>query len=306
MRFQDTTWLGYLSLFDYFFDGLNVATYLVGDLQGCNDAFGRLLQLIDFSPSRDNLYLLGDLVNRGPDSAGTLRRCMAMSGSVHALLGNHDLHLLASAYHVRKSSKRDTLHSVLQADDCAALLDWVRHQPLARHLQDAQGQDLLLVHAGVLPQWTLTQTLALADEVHAQLRGPDLLGFLLHMYGNTPDHWRDDLAGPDRLRVIVNALTRIRFCDAQGKMDFDSAEAAESAPEGLMPWFDCPNRQTAATTMAFGHWSTLGLRNTPELMALDTGCLWGGCLSAMQLNPTDFQQRQLFQVHCPQAQKPGK
>ena len=282
-----------------------MATYLVGDLQGCNDAFGRLLQHLDFSPSRDHLYLLGDLVNRGPDSVGTLRRCMAMQGSVHALLGNHDLHLLASAYQVRKSGKRDTLEGILQAPDRDVLIDWVRKQPLVRHLSNVKGQDLLLVHAGVLPQWSLQCTLELADEVQQHLQGSDLLGFLLHMYGNSPNQWNASLTGADRLRVIVNALTRLRFCSVQGHMDFESSESADAAPAGLMPWFECPDRKTKDITIAFGHWSTLGLRNTPELMALDTGCIWGGCLSAMEINPQNFQQRTLHQIPCAQAQKPG-
>ena len=282
-----------------------MATYLVGDLQGCNDAFGRLLDVLHFSPSRDTLYLLGDLVNRGPDSAGTLRRCMQLEGAVHALLGNHDLHLLASAHGVRKPGKRDTLHSILEAPDRDTLLHWVSQQPLARHLRDAQGQDLLLVHAGVLPQWDLADTLKLAGEVQHWIAGPQLPVFLQHMYGNLPDLWHDDLEGFERLRTIVNALTRLRFCTAEGRMDFDSSEAAEAAPPGLMPWFDVPQRRSAATTIAFGHWSTLGLRNLPHLMALDTGCIWGGCLSAMEIASHDFQQRQLHQIRCPQAQKPG-
>lgn len=281
-----------------------MSTYLIGDIQGCDSAFEQLLQHISFSPSRDTLYLLGDLINRGPASAEVLRRCMRLGDAVKPLLGNHDLHLLASAYGVRKSGKRDTLQNILNAPDRADLLHWVAQQPLARYLQSPRGQRLLMVHAGVLPQWSLEQALELADEVHQQIKGDALPDFLQHMYGNLPDRWSEQLTGSERTRVIVNALTRIRFCTADGRMDFESSESADAAPEGLMPWFECPQRQTAQDMIAFGHWSTLGLLNRPKLMGLDIGCIWGGCLSAMEIG-ADFQERQLHQIHCEQAQKPG-
>ena len=281
-----------------------MTTYLIGDIQGCNDAFERLLQSIAFSPSRDTLYLLGDLVNRGPQSAEVLRRCMNMGDAFRPLLGNHDLHLLASAYGIRKPGKRDTLQSILNADDRKNLLHWVAQQPLARSIESPHGQKMLLVHAGVLPQWSLQETLALAQEVHEQISGEGLEDFLHHMYGNLPNQWSQDLKGHDRWRVIVNALTRIRFCSAGGAMDFESSEAADAAPAGLIPWFECPERKTQHDIIAFGHWSTLGLINQLHLLALDTGCVWGGCLSAMKIS-SDFSERQLHQVRCPQAQKPG-
>lgn len=281
-----------------------VSTYLIGDIQGCHGALAHLLQTINFSPSRDTVYLLGDLINRGPQSAEVLRRCMAAGDSIRALLGNHDLHLLASAYGVRQPGRRDTLQDILQAPDRDVLLHWVSQQPLARHIQTAGGEDLLMVHAGVLPQWDLQQTLSLADEVHQIVKSKDLPDFLQTMYGNLPNAWNDGLTGSDRLRVIVNALTRIRFCTPEGQMDFDSAESAEAGPAGLLPWFECPDRQTAGTTIAFGHWSTLGLLNRPHLMALDTGCVWGGCLSAMEIG-SSLQERRLHQVHCQAAQQPG-
>lgn len=281
-----------------------MSTYLVGDVQGCDAALQRLLELIAFSPSRDTLYLLGDLVNRGPQSAEVLRRCMQLGDAVKPLLGNHDLHCLASAYGVRKAGKRDTLHSILQAPDKDALLHWIAQQPLARSLVDSQGQRLLMVHAGVLPQWSLDKTLALAHEVHSIIKSPALPDFLAHMYGNLPNRWDDAFSGADKSRVIVNALTRIRFCSAEGVMDFESSESADAAPAGLMPWFECPERQTAQDTIAFGHWSTLGLINRPHLMALDTGCIWGGCLTAIEIGQT-LQERTIHQVHCEQAQKPG-
>ena len=206
-----------------------MAIYCVGDIQGCDGAFERLIAHIGFSPSRDTLYLLGDLVNRGPDSAAVLRRCMQWGDSARALLGNHDLHLLATAHGVRTPSRRDTLANILQADDSDRLLGWLRQQPLARHHQHG-AESLLMVHAGVLPSWSAADTLALADEVHTVLRGPDLPAFLRQMYGNQPDHWDDALTGTERLRVIVNALTRLRFCSPQGVMDFESAESASGPP----------------------------------------------------------------------------
>lgn len=280
-----------------------MALYCIGDIQGCDSALGRLLDLIGFSASRDTVYLLGDLVNRGPDSAAVLRRCMAHSDAIRPLLGNHDLHLLAAAHGARKSSRRDTLASILEAPDRNGLLQWLRLQPLARqHVHG--GKPLLMVHAGVLPTWTAAETLDLADEVHRVLQSADLPAFLQQMYGNTPDHWDVSFTGPDRLRVIVNALTRLRFCSAQGVMDFDSTESASAAPPGLMPWFDVPGRSTADTLIAFGHWSTLGWLNRPHCMGLDTGCVWGGCLSAVRFG-SSLDERELLQVRCEQAQAPG-
>ena len=280
-----------------------MANYFIGDIQGCDAAFARLLEQIDFSASRDTLYLLGDLVNRGPDSAGVLRRAMQLGDSVRALLGNHDLHLLAAAHGARHPSRRDTLGSILDAADRDAMLEWVRQQPLARSFV-LNGEQMLMIHAGVLPQWTLEETLGYADEVQQMLRSPDLPEFLKQMYGNLPDRWSKDLQGADRLRVIINALTRLRFCSPDGVMDFESTESAATPPEGLMPWFDVPGRKTADKLVAFGHWSTLGLVNRPNLLALDTGCIWGGCLSAMRIGST-LADRELFDVECEQAQKPG-
>ena len=280
-----------------------MALYCIGDIQGCDSALGRLLDLIGFSASRDTVYLLSDLVTRGPDSAAVLRRCMANGEALRPLLGNHDLHLLAAAHGARKPSRRDTLASILEAPDRDALLQWLRLQPLARqHVYG--GTPLLMVHAGVLPAWTAAETLDMADEVHRVLQSADLPAFLQQMYGNTPDHWNASLTGPDRLRVIVNALTRLRFCSAQGVMDFDSTESASAAPPGLMPWFDVPGRSTADTLIAFGHWSTLGWLNRPHCLGLDTGCVWGGCLSAVRFG-SSLDERELLQVRCEQAQAPG-
>ena len=273
--------------------------YLVGDLQGCCNALERLLAKIDFSPSRDHVYLLGDLVNRGPASLATLRRLIGLGSAATCLLGNHDLHLLGIAHGVRKLHRGDTVADILQAPDRPALLDWLRHQRMA-----CLAQDWLMVHAGVVPQWSTAQTLALAGEVEAVLRGPDLPAFLQQMYGNEPAVWSDDLTGPERLRVIVNVLTRLRFCDAAGQMDFKVKEAAGSAPPGFSPWFDAANRQTAGQPIAFGHWSMLGLISRPNLLALDTGCVWGGQLSAARV--ANGQVLELIQIDCEQAQKPGE
>ena len=202
-----------------------MALYLIGDVQGCDDALARLLDEIAFSPSRDTLVLLGDLVNRGPQSLAVLRRMMSLEGCADCLLGNHDLHLLAVAHGVRQPHRSDTLDDILQAPDRAALLGWLRARPLA-----LQRQGWLMVHAGVLPQWDAAQTLALAAELEGGLRGPDWGVFLHNMYGNRPDRWSEQLHGLDRLRVIVNALTRLRFCSADGVMEFETKDSAASAP----------------------------------------------------------------------------
>ena len=279
-----------------------MALYLIGDVQGCDDALARLLDKIAFSPSRDTLVLLGDLVNRGPASAAVLRRVRAFGGAARSLLGNHDLHLLGVAHGARKPGRRDTLAGIVDAPDRDALLDWLRHQSMALH-QRIGGEDLLMVHAGVLPQWSLAQTLALAAEVETVLRGPTLSDFLHRMYGNEPAQWRDELAGLDRLRIVVNALTRLRFCTPEGRMDFDTKDGAAAAPEGYLPWFDVPGRRTADATVAFGHWSTLGWVSRPDLIATDTGCVWGGCLSAARIGATP-REREHIEVRCAQARKP--
>lgn len=275
-----------------------MANYLIGDVQGCDEALARLLQHIGFSASRDTLYLLGDLVNRGPDSVGVLRRLMALQGSAHCVLGNHDLHALAVANGLRQSSRLDTLQALLQAPDREQLLAWLRQQDLALH---AQG--VLMVHAGVLPQWSVADTLARAAELQAVLRSPQWADFVAQMYGNEPARWDERLQGLPRLRVIVNALTRLRFCSADGTMEFDTKEGAGSAPEGYMPWFEVPGRRTADAVVAFGHWSTLGWLDRPDVLALDTGCVWGGCLTTLRLSPDGQHER--LQVRCAQAQAPG-
>ncbi|MBB1077437.1 symmetrical bis(5'-nucleosyl)-tetraphosphatase [Rhodoferax sp. 4810] len=282
-----------------------MALYLIGDVQGCNGALQTLLDKISFSPSRDTLFFLGDLVNRGPDSVGVLRRLMSCGSAAQCILGNHDLHLLAAAHGARKPSRKDTLNDVLNAPDRPALLDWLRQQRMAILMQH-QNVEYLLVHAGVLPGWSATKTIALANEVEAVLRSPDLPEFLHQMYGNAPAGWRDELTGVDRLRVIVNALTRLRFCTPAGGMEFSVSEGADAAPPGYLPWYDVPGRLTADVCVAFGHWSTLGWLDRSDVFALDSGCVWGGSLSALKLGQSAGPaSRKLIQVRCPQAQKPG-
>jgi bis(5'-nucleosyl)-tetraphosphatase (symmetrical) len=276
-----------------------MALYLIGDVQGCDEPLGRLLAKLAYSPSRDTLYLLGDLVNRGPHSDAVLRRLMGYGDSARCLLGNHDLSLLAVAYGHRAPHGNDTMDSILQAPDRADMLDWLRSQRMAM-----REHGLLMVHGGVLPQWSADEVMRLAAEVEAVVRGPQLATFLPHMYGNEPAQWSDALQGTDRLRVIVNALTRLRFCTPEGVMHLKVTGGLDQAPPGTMPWFDVPGRKTADETIAFGHWSTLGYLRRPDLISLDTGCVWGGCLSALRLSPTG--DHELVQVDCEQAQAPGE
>ena len=285
-----------------------MALYLIGDVQGCDEALARLLATIDFSPSRDQLVLLGDLVNRGPDSLGVLRRMMRLEGAARCILGNHDLHLLALAQGVRPPHRKDTLDAVLQAPDRGALLGWLRRRPLAL-LDRIHGQDLLMVHAGVLPSWTAQQTLALAQEVAQMMASDQFDAFLQQMYGNTPAQWSPQLSAIPRWRAIVNVLTRLRFCDADGRMEFDTKEGADAAPPGYRPWFDITPRRSADATVAFGHWSTLGRLARDDVLSLDTGCVWGGQLSAVRIDPGPPSGRLAatwMQVPCAQAQKPGR
>ena len=264
--------------------------YLIGDLQGCCDALDQLLAEIGFSPSRDSLHVLGDLVNRGPASLATLQRLRQLGNAATCLLGNHDLHLLAVASGGQRPHRSDTLDDILASPERPALLDWLRHGKLAD-----MAHGWLLVHAGVVPQWTAEQTLALAAEVQAVLTGPGTADFLAVMYGNRPDLWRDNLAGHDRWRMVLNVLTRIRYCTPDGQLEFTTKDGSGVAPAGHLAWFDVPERLTQGTPIAFGHWSTLGLRNRPDLLSLDTGCVWGGALTAVRV---DGGRREVTQVAC--------
>jgi len=243
------------------------------------------------------MYVLGDLVNRGPDSLGVLKQLRSLGDSAVCLLGNHDLHLLAVAHGVRKPHRSDTLDSILLADDRDAWLEWLRQRPLAVH-----EHGWLMVHAGVVPQWDARKTIELAGEVQAMLRSQDLGEFLTQMYGNEPCRWSDDLTGVERWRCVVNCLTRLRFCKKDGTMDFLTKDGADSAPKGHYPWFEVPGRLTEGVPVAFGHWSTLGLINRDDLLSLDTGCVWGGQLTAVRV---DGATREVIQIPCEQSQKPG-
>lgn len=254
--------------------------YCIGDIQGCAAALEDLLQALDFSPSRDTLYVLGDLVNRGPDSVSVLHRMMQLEGSAHCLLGNHDIHALAVSLGLRRMGRRDTLSELLHAPDAPAMLDWLRRQPLALH-----ANQCLMVHAGVQPQWDVAATLECAAEVSEQLSGRDWHRFLAEVFGNEPTQWRADLQGMERWRAIVNTLTRLRFLHADGNMDFVYNRGIDEAPDTLLPWFEFPQRRTADNLVAFGHWSALGLMVRPNLLALDTGCVWGEKLTAAELLP---------------------
>jgi bis(5'-nucleosyl)-tetraphosphatase (symmetrical) len=255
----------------------------------------QLLTAIDALQPDASLVFVGDLVNRGPASLSTLRRIKAMGPRARVVLGNHDLHLLAIAHGARAAGRGDTLNPILQAPDRDELLDWLRRQPLA-----LMTDGWLVVHAGVLPQWSAAQILSLAAEVEACLQAPDWVDFLHSMYGNQPARWSDTLTGHSRLRCIVNALTRIRFCSAEGEMEFATKEGPAQPPPGFMPWFDAPGRRSADTRILFGHWSTLGFVQRANLVGLDSGCVWGGKLSALRLS-----DQYLLQVDCPRHQLPG-
>lgn len=282
-----------------------MALYLIGDIQGCDAALERLLQTVDFSPSRDTLFVLGDLVNRGPDSVAVVRRLMAYEDSALCLLGNHDLHLLAVAHGSRTPKRKDTLAGLLASTDREAMVHWLRHQRLA-HREILGGRTVLMVHAGVLPQWTTPQTLALAQEVQTLLQSSDATAFFDTMYGDQPAQWSETLTGFDRIRVIVNALTRLRFCDTQGRMEFVAKGAASTAPTGLVPWFDVPSRRTADDVVAFGHWSTLGWLGRRDVYGLDLGCVWGGQLAALRVADRGHWNPELISVDCQREQHPGE
>ena len=265
-----------------------MATYAIGDVQGCFDELRKLLDAFRFDGTSDRLWFVGDLVNRGPASLATLRFVRGLGDRAVVVLGNHDLHLLSLALgHVRSRSD-DTLDDVIAAPDRDDLLDWLRGRPMI-HV----AGNYTLVHAGLLPQWDTAKARSLAQEVEAALRGPGYGAFLSKLYGSRPDRWADDLRGADRLRVIVNAMTRLRFCTPDGAMEFHTKGETTQAPDGYLPWFDVPGRKSASSTVICGHWSALGLRLAPNLLALDTGCVWGGQLSAIRLD-----DRRLYQISC--------
>jgi bis(5'-nucleosyl)-tetraphosphatase (symmetrical) len=263
----------------------------IGDVQGCAACLRELLGRL---PADEPLWFAGDLVNRGPSSLETLRIVRALGQRATCVLGNHDLHLLAVHAGIRPAHESDTLDDILTAPDRAELIDWIRTRPLA-----VAGDGHLMVHAGVFPQWGVDDVLEHAAEVQRVLGGPDWIDFLREMYGNTPARWDDALTGADRLRSIVNALTRMRLLTPDGSQDFRHKGPPDKAPEGYRPWFDWPGRRTADVTMVVGHWSALGFVDRPDLLALDTGCVWGGELTAVRLRDRDRTQVACRPARCP-------
>ncbi|TDV61324.1 symmetrical bis(5'-nucleosyl)-tetraphosphatase [Pseudomonas sp. LP_7_YM] len=267
-----------------------MSVYAVGDLQGCLEPLKCLLRHVSFDPAKDKLWLVGDLVNRGPQSLETLRFLYAMRDSIVCVLGNHDLHLLAAGRNIERLKKGDTLREVLEAPDANELLEWLRHQKLMHY--DAE-RDMALVHAGIPPQWTLKKALRCAEEVEEALRDDNLLKpFLDGMYGNEPAIWDKDLQGVTRLRVITNYFTRMRFCTSDGKLDLKSKEGLDSAPAGYAPWFSHQDRKTKGLNIIFGHWAALeGRCSEPGVYALDTGCVWGGAMTMLNVDTREL-------IHC--------
>jgi bis(5'-nucleosyl)-tetraphosphatase (symmetrical) len=268
-----------------------VATYAIGDVQGCFDELQLLLERVSFQRMKDTLWFVGDLVNRGPKSLETLRFVRALGRRAVSVLGNHDLHLVTQHEGFERRRKDDTFDDVLHAPDAKELVGWLRTRPMM-HMEGGWA----MVHAGLLPQWTVERALALAKEVERALAAPTYREFLSNMYGSEPAEWRDSLAGWDRLRVIVNAMTRLRFCTPAGRMEFSAK--GDTPPAGHVPWFELRAAEEAA--LAFGHWSALGLKLADRYAALDSGCVWGGMLTALRL-----EDRKLFQVRCAGHKSPG-
>ncbi len=270
-----------------------MATYAIGDVQGCFDELRELLTQLAFDPAKDRLWFVGDLVNRGPKSLAVLRYVRELGDKATTVLGNHDLHLVAQHEGYERPRKDDTFRDVLDAPDAADLVQWLRTRPMM-HARGAYA----MVHAGLLPQWSIDRALELAREVETVLAGASYRDFLKNMYGSQPDTWREDLAGWDRLRVVVNAMTRMRFCTRAGRMEFRAS--GTKAPKGYLAWF-ATRPASEKTTLVCGHWSALGLKLGGRLAALDSGCVWGGRLSALRL-----EDRALFEVSCPGYQSAGE
>ncbi len=265
-----------------------MATYAIGDIQGCYSSLRRLLDLIEFDETLDCLWLVGDLVNRGPESLAVLRFIKQLNSAAITVLGNHDLHLLMVDAGIAHCRKGDTLQEILDASDKEELLYWLRHRQLFYH-----EEGYALVHAGLLPDWTVSKAAQLAGEVETALRQDDYKKIFSRLYGNEPDYWQDEWAGKTRLRVVINAMTRMRVCSAAGQMNFLFKGALQDVPDGFLPWFEVPQRASRNSTVVCGHWSALGLHITDNIAALDSGCIWNGCLSAMRL-----EDRRVFQIRC--------
>ena len=256
-----------------------MAIYAIGDIQGCYDELARLIDRLRFDPSRDELWFVGDLVNRGPRSVDVLRFVRGLENSSTVVLGNHDLHLLAARENPDRAD--DCLRQILAADDADELLDWLCHQPLAHYRPDL---NTLMVHAGIDPAWDPLTVIKLAREVEQILRSTARTEFFQAMYSNTPAHWSAELTGIERIRYIVNCLTRIRFCHPDGTLDFKQKGPPDKVKTPLIPWFDLPNRASQSVRVVCGHWSALGLLQRPDVLMIDTGCVWGNQLTAVRLD----------------------
>jgi bis(5'-nucleosyl)-tetraphosphatase (symmetrical) len=274
-----------------------MAVFAIGDVQGCLEPLRALLDKLNYDSGTDRLWFTGDLVNRGPQSLAVLRFVKSLPHTT-VVLGNHDLHLLAVASGHASLKKHDTFDDVLSAPDRDELLGWLRACPLLHH--DA-ALGYVLVHAGMLPQWGLTEALRLAAEAEKYIRHSDSNELFTHMYGDSPDHWQNDLGDWARQRIIINAFTRLRYCDAHGRMDLRPKGRPGKQPSHLLPWFQVPGRKTRETRIVFGHWSTLGVWDADGVIALDSGCLWGGKLSAVRL---DANTHPFFDVPCPRVLAP--
>lgn len=276
-----------------------MAVYAIGDIQGCLEPLHRLLGKLGYRRGRDRLWLSGDLVNRGPDSLGVLHFVRSLEPEPVCVLGNHDLHLLAVADGAEPAKPNDTLAEILAAPEREELVEWLRQRPLFHYDQELGWG---MVHAGLVPQWDLATIRELAQEVETVLRGPDHGEFFRHMYGNQPAAWASELTGWDRLRAIINAMTRLRYCDPAGHMALAAKDAPGTQPRGYLPWFQVPGRASADVRLVFGHWSTLGRYESQNAVGLDSGCVWGGRLTAVRL---DGPARTFFDVPCPRARVPG-
>ncbi|MEP3350720.1 MAG: symmetrical bis(5'-nucleosyl)-tetraphosphatase [Marinomonas sp.] len=268
-----------------------MATYAIGDIQGCLPQLVQLLEQINYQAEEDRLWFAGDLINRGPASLETLRFIKSLGDSAKVVLGNHDLHLLAVAHGHGDLKRKDTLAEVLMASDRDELMNWLRNQPLCHY--DPQ-LNTIMTHAGIPPCWNLDKTLSLAAEVEEKLKSDTVDDFFAAMYGNTPRKWSDDLTGMDRLRAITNYLTRMRFCDENSKLDLKSKEGINTAVKGYAPWFNYPTQLPENCHIVFGHWAAIeGITHQDNIHALDTGCVWGGSLTALRL-----EDRQRFSTSC--------
>ncbi len=279
-----------------------MATYAIGDVQGCYDELKALLTKVHFNADKDQLWFCGDLINRGPESLKTLKFIHSLRENSHVVLGNHDLHLLATSFHHHRPGKKDTIQDILDATDSHELLEWLRFLPLVHY---DEKLELMMLHAGTHPNWDVNKILKLAKEVESLLQAPEHVDFYKHMYGDKPQNWSEALSGWNRYRFITNIFTRLRYCDIHGRPALNAKGAPGTQSSGLMPWFEHPERLSRHQKIIFGHWSTLpeaGNTATHNTYPLDSGCLWGGKLTAMRIDDHSFSYTQL---DCPGAQKPG-